>query len=713
MANVMFKRGLSSALPWDNAKDGAFYLTSDTNRLYVGNGSKLAELNRYVKTVATIVELNKLENVNENDFAYIAENNILAVYAQDKNDANVLKWHQVNVNTDNDTSISAVTFKDGAVVEIDDEDGKKKKAIKVEMTLTQKSTDLTNSKESDAGTITQSFYIPASAFSSMETNVAVKAVVDVENGVATIKNSGEGAIEEGFTVSGGENISISGDATGIVIASSDTTYDVKVDGTEISLIDSNQQQSTTRVSILGDSDWIETSNVNGNIKVAHASKEISRPATVSGGELTEDKKFTVITGLTVDDNNHVTGIATTEYEAKDTTYTPSLTLGNDKSLVVALTNQDGSETAATGLDISHKITIDGQEYNVKPGDNLGAIYSKGEIDRQLKALNGMTYKGVVNSEDDLPGAAYIGDTYKVGTAFSMEIDSVDVSLKVGDLLIVNSNNEEDETGKVTADIKWDRIESGEAADTTYDLAAVNNTITLTDSHGSVDTVDVNGDEIITLATANNGLTASHKTYTQAVATDDGDVTVAAGTAFTAVTDIVTDGFGHTTGFKTKDFTIPAGDIVTANASQASLTFSDGNNVEQGSIKINAGAELSAVGTSGDNKNLVVEVAHNSITKNDTTGIATPGHEGTFNVVESITYNDYGHVSGVKTTTVTLPKETEYAMHGATAADNIATWELKNNAGAVKGKAIAITSSSLKVAANDKAQATIELEWGSF
>ena len=69
MANVMFKRGLSTALPWNSAQDGTFYLTSDTNRLYVGNGSTLAELNRYVKTVVTIADLNKLENVHENDFA--------------------------------------------------------------------------------------------------------------------------------------------------------------------------------------------------------------------------------------------------------------------------------------------------------------------------------------------------------------------------------------------------------------------------------------------------------------------------------------------------------------------------------------------------------------------------------------------------------------------------------------------------------------------
>jgi hypothetical protein len=53
------------------------------------------------------------------------------------------------------------------------------------------------------------------------------------------------------------------------------------------------------------------------------------------------------------------------------------------------------------------------------------------------------------------------------------------------------------------------------------------------------------------------------------------------------------------------------------------------------------------------------------------------------------------------------------MHGATASDNVASWELKTDSNATMGSAIAITSSSLKVAANATAQATIELEWGSF
>jgi hypothetical protein len=39
MSNVYFKRGMQKDLPTSNIVDGAFYLTQDTHRLYVGQAS--------------------------------------------------------------------------------------------------------------------------------------------------------------------------------------------------------------------------------------------------------------------------------------------------------------------------------------------------------------------------------------------------------------------------------------------------------------------------------------------------------------------------------------------------------------------------------------------------------------------------------------------------------------------------------------------------
>ena len=76
MANVMFKRGAQSDLAkylstgGSQAIDGAFYLTSDTNRLYVGKdlGSgniKAVPVNQGVITVESGVETEKAESALE------------------------------------------------------------------------------------------------------------------------------------------------------------------------------------------------------------------------------------------------------------------------------------------------------------------------------------------------------------------------------------------------------------------------------------------------------------------------------------------------------------------------------------------------------------------------------------------------------------------------------------------------------------------------
>ena len=67
MANIMFKRGLQTSLP-TSAQDGVFYLTTDTNRLYVGQGTNMALLNQTVQIVTSVSALPKSPTIN--DFFY-------------------------------------------------------------------------------------------------------------------------------------------------------------------------------------------------------------------------------------------------------------------------------------------------------------------------------------------------------------------------------------------------------------------------------------------------------------------------------------------------------------------------------------------------------------------------------------------------------------------------------------------------------------------
>ena len=126
MANIMFRRGLQANLP-QTAVDGSFYLTEDTQRLYVGIGENNApvELNRTIRSVESLTALNALKgpvgsNANDGvavgDFYYVAggagsvSGNILA-YCSAVDATGKPTWVQINpdTNTKLATSKDAVT----------------------------------------------------------------------------------------------------------------------------------------------------------------------------------------------------------------------------------------------------------------------------------------------------------------------------------------------------------------------------------------------------------------------------------------------------------------------------------------------------------------------------------------------------------------------------------------------------------------------------
>ena len=120
MANVLFKRGQQATLNAQGfqAQDGVFYLTQDTNRLYIGEGTSLKLLNQTVQIVASLNELLSTSNswdaaakaAHRNDFYYIPANqgdhtnthggNILVVW-------DGTEW--VQINPDTDTKLESVT----------------------------------------------------------------------------------------------------------------------------------------------------------------------------------------------------------------------------------------------------------------------------------------------------------------------------------------------------------------------------------------------------------------------------------------------------------------------------------------------------------------------------------------------------------------------------------------------------------------------------
>jgi hypothetical protein len=338
---------------------------------------------------------------------------------------------------------------------------------------------------------------------------------------------------------------------------------------------------------------------------------------------------------------------------------------------------------------------------------LPEYYTKEEVDSQHRAINAMVYKGVVDSSNPLPSSAEIGWTYKVGE----EGTYAGIECGVGDILIANGT----EVDGVLTSITWDHIDTSDFEDTTYDLQAKDNKITL---HNNVtlgnDEIVVDDDDIVILTTTNDVLKGVHKEYTISKPAAEKEE-LAHSEAFTVITGLVDDGHGHITEINTTEFTLPAsGDSVEADATNVKLTLKDVAGSVQGSIDIDAksGDPITVEGASSDGKNLVATIGHSKVTKNDTTSTVAPEHGSTFDVIEAVTYDDYGHVNGIKTTTVTLPEETVYEIEGPATIDKGVKYELKNDEGATMGAPIELVSDSLTIGVSGT-QTAVDIVWGSF
>ena len=242
--NVLFKQGTQAALDSirtsKTAIPGAFYLTNDSHRLYIGTeGKDAVPVNEGITTVASTSDLPEITATNgplmAGQFYYIAGTatspvNILAV-------CNGQKWIQINSHT------AYVTEFTSAVSETTDG-----KVAKVTSTV----------KDNDGKTYASSFSISVAGGLVLDVDATNKVVsIDasalkltlsstVANGTATVnlKNS-DASIASKIEIVQGANVTLSGEADKITIAAKDTTntsLDVSspsTGGFEVKVTDSN------------------------------------------------------------------------------------------------------------------------------------------------------------------------------------------------------------------------------------------------------------------------------------------------------------------------------------------------------------------------------------------------------------------------------------------------------------------------------------------
>ena len=216
MANVGFLLGTQVALDAllikgtaAQAKEGSFYLTSDTNRLYIGKADgSLSAVNEGVITVANVSSLPVVDSQNKaaiaGQFYYATAENILCVY-------NGQSWVQINSVVKN-TKLENTVSADADVATI-----------------------TTKISQSDGATFQDAFSIKgAGGLKVTSTGNAENPQVTIEgdtfalqsaaaDNTATITlKSGSGENDSSVTIKGGTNVTVTKTDANVLITSKDT-----------------------------------------------------------------------------------------------------------------------------------------------------------------------------------------------------------------------------------------------------------------------------------------------------------------------------------------------------------------------------------------------------------------------------------------------------------------------------------------------------------
>ena len=775
MANVMFKKGLFDALPTTNATEGTFYLTTDTNQLFVGKSDKsLARIG------GDLIVVNSLPAVGQiGAFYYLPNSNILAYY-------NEGKWTQTNPDTYYDTFVDdgatgftteTVYVKDGKEVESTVEGAKH--VIKVTYSLHQKVVNregqVVNAEDTDhystenplANPIEKSFYITQDDFNAIIDGAEVGLIVDVINKVATIKTSGTGSDDKTNINIKGEEITIKKDEDGNLVFTGHN-YDLNnlndkegpkaainfyEDGTEIGTV------AFTANVTGGKNEDLVISAKEGEINYAHKDYTYADPSGKNAptiGDTTAGSTIKVVTGATVT-NGHITGLTTSE-----------LTLPEDANDQFSISgveaNSNGDIVVKMAKNGTYDETISGkaeQAIYFKDGDDT-VIYNQGDLGiskkiedalKPLKSLDALVYRGTVSASDGkfvLPTeGVQIGDTYKTATVGTYE----DIAVSIGDLFIATGTEGND--GYISSGLTWTYIASGSDTDTTYGFKLENNIYTVEASteetykvkyhNGKTDT-EGNDDIVITTkdGTSDNVdkiLEIAHKEYaTHAVPTVTTGTTTA-GQKINVVTNVITSN-GHVTAVDTGELTLPEDKDSIYNLSvedgkaEIHLIGSGTADKQDDAITMAVGKGNDSLSVDSDENTIIY--SHKTYTYTapsgkdvPTTGSTTAG--STIKVVTGATVAN-GHITGLTTSELTLPedKDSVYALTGATitsATTTIQNVEYKgvtitdtltgsgSAAGQVDTSAVSVTSASLNIVANgtieDKPNYSIDLVWGTF
>lgn len=524
MANVKFLKGTQSNFnKLSKFTDGAFYLTTDTDRLYFAQSeNECVPLNQFIRTV-TWDQFNALTTtqVAKGDYYYVPEKNILAVC---KDNNTTLTWTQLNPDTNDNTSFDEINFESSVTDNT--------------VTITEKLTEVNKISGDKTG-------------STLVGNLKLKGT----NGIAlTTENTAKSTT---ITVEG-DTYNLSADMNDARQYEASVAYHVG----DIVVINGKYQRckaevaagsNTSAAAIIGSFE-----ELNAGISLVSANGQKSSTFGFKTGKNVQigqtDSKITV--------------------SATDTTLKENgFTVSNNATQGFDIEVSDTSNTIVGGtLDPVIKVGSDSSSVHFVNGEAILPVYTTSEIDSKFKDLNGMTYKGTVGSgtSQNLPTSnVSSGDTYMAAANTTINAQSV----KKGDLFIATGAEGAD--GYIASDgITWTHVPSGDDnyQNTTYEGNATpgSNKWGIKEISGSSigDIQLVAGTNMSIsskLGGANGNSTAAmittinHGSVGAASVTDATDATPQEGptetSTFTAVTGIGRDSNGHVASVTTEQFKI--------------------------------------------------------------------------------------------------------------------------------------------------------------
>ena len=285
-------------------------------------------------------------------------------------------------------------------------------------------------------------------------------------------------------------------------------------------------------------------------------------------------------------------------EAKDQKPTALDLKATATGFSATLTNHDSMTIGGT---IEPQIKIGVEEANQETVNFVNGlatlnVYSKKDIDAKMKALNAMTYKGLVKSDGNTSSATSLRWSQVVNNTGTPKISIGDVYLFLDDITFTQTGSTkaekysagtlaiakssvsgEDSNGYLVGTIDWDYVESTNDTDTTYALGLNNKIVQLKEFKGDdtnvTGTIEFADGDNITAAVTNTATDGSvkakvvfnHNTLkpatpentkaSQNAAAVNASNVASTSTVVTVLDSIGVDAYGHVNKIQTKEVTL--------------------------------------------------------------------------------------------------------------------------------------------------------------